>query len=858
MSGAEKTNGSEIGSVGLVRETWVRVGIMLAAALSCILLSCGREELPVATRGGSPVDSGAVMAAAPSLDAGQDRTKPSVPTVEALFGLGDSLREAARYDSAISVFRRAGELAIAQANDSMWMRCRNEEGYALRLSGKRTAAESLLVVNQAEAERRYTRMHPEYARALSYRTDLVRLRGDYDAALAGYLEVLRIQETTAGISPVDVGRTLNNVGLTYKLKGDFERAIEYFDSSLAVRERLVPPQPKEVAKVLINLGAVYYSKGDLKESERFNLQALDTFISSQEPNFIRAAIVVLHLASIYKKTNDLEKAVRFLRFSKDIYLFELGNKHPKLAPVYNNLATNLRKLNKTAEAIDNLNKAIEIRRIQNLDHPNIGGYYWNLGLCYLDLNYFEKAVQAFEIADSILSNHFETTHPIYFGYQIDKGKLLYNKPSTAQKHYLDLLALAKQHSSLNTRQNRLNILSELAALYLRTNNYSEAQKYNEMALDELLVKTDRRLQWRKNILDQINLLERINFAKDLQELQVVSLTENKNETCPKLLHRSFYDVALRYKAIFRILDDIQTQYDREISKFWVGERRFELVEPAIEFAIMGFNLTGDSIFIKDAFHFSEQSKARILQERIMAKKNNQRLLPETIWRKEDSLRLKVHDYEHVLYRMDKRNYPLRNKVIVQSHAIKTEVELAKFLMWKREQYPLPEIIKTPLQTASPEEMVNYLKELNGNLIQFHLGQKKLHIFLYKPNSLSYFASTNSDTIKTLVFALKQSIEDQDYYEYVKNAELMYTKIFLPVEPHLSSKRLVIIPDGVLNYISFESLLSQNVNASFHYRIQKFLIHEYSFGYGYSATLLANIQKANKHRKLNFGGFAPIQ
>ena len=100
------------------------------------------------------------------------------------------------------------------------------------------------------------------------------------------------------------------------------------------------------------------------------------------------------------------------------------------------------------------------------------------------------------------------------------------------------------------------------------------------------------------------------------------------------------------------------------------------------------------------------SKARILQERIMAKKNNQRLLPETIWRKEDSLRLKVHDYEHVLYRMDKRNYPLRNKVIVQSHAIKTEVELAKFLMWKREQYPLPEIIKTPLQTASPEEMVN--------------------------------------------------------------------------------------------------------------------------------------------------------
>jgi CHAT domain-containing protein len=86
-----------------------------------------------------------------------------------------------------------------------------------------------------------------------------------------------------------------------------------------------------------------------------------------------------------------------------------------------------------------------------------------------------------------------------------------------------------------------------------------------------------------------------------------------------------------------------------------------------------------------------------------------------------------------------------------------------------------------------------------------------------------------------------------------------------VQPALTSlsttiERLIIIPDGILNYIPFETLLTAKPTfkqARYEFGKMPYLIKDFQISYGYSATLLLEGLKKKKANHLkDFGGFAP--
>jgi CHAT domain-containing protein len=83
------------------------------------------------------------------------------------------------------------------------------------------------------------------------------------------------------------------------------------------------------------------------------------------------------------------------------------------------------------------------------------------------------------------------------------------------------------------------------------------------------------------------------------------------------------------------------------------------------------------------------------------------------------------------------------------------------------------------------------------------------------------------------------IDASVYASLVKNAHALYNKLVHPFASLFEGhQRILIIPDGAVNQVPFEILLSQPASIkTVDYRSLHYLIKEYSIGYAYSSAML---------------------
>ena len=86
----------------------------------------------------------------------------------------------------------------------------------------------------------------------------------------------------------------------------------------------------------------------------------------------------------------------------------------------------------------------------------------------------------------------------------------------------------------------------------------------------------------------------------------------------------------------------------------------------------------------------------------------------------------------------------------------------------------------------------------------------------------------------------------DTFAFASNT--LYEKLIAPFKNELS-ENLIIIPDGVLNYIPFEALLTENPSSPHQFKNHSYLIKNHRISYSYSSTSLQELkQKKNKATK----------
>jgi len=357
---------------------------------------------------------------------------------------------------------------------------------------------------------------------------------------------------------------------------------------------------------------------------------------------------------------------------------------------------------------------------------------------------------------------------------------------------------------------------EEAQLHYKLNDFKKASKKLKTALNTLLP------NYNSNNLPEKETLYADNTFIDVFDLLAVLQTNTNNSLA--CYDRSFY--------VSNLLQDNLTSQEAKLIHLNANRQRSER---SINLLFEGYKTTKDSTLITLAFNYAEQNKASILKETIGKKK----LLSQY---PNDSLLIK----EEQLLQQQER---LTNAIILaqyQKNAKETDALSQDLTQTSIDLKQLKKLIiaKYPNKfdtTISIQAIQNKLKKDNAILVEYFYGKNAIFQFIISPTSIDVTQikrDTNFDkSIAGYIdYFNNSSVINNDTSAYTKDAFELYNLIgFNKTSDH---KNVVVITDGFLNFIPFESLLSEKTTTK-SYSKMPFVVKQQLLSYNTSAMFYTN-------------------
>ncbi|MEJ2506613.1 MAG: CHAT domain-containing protein [Ignavibacteriaceae bacterium] len=168
-----------------------------------------------------------------------------------------------------------------------------------------------------------------------------------------------------------------------------------------------------------------------------------------------------------------------------------------------------------------------------------------------------------------------------------------------------------------------------------------------------------------------------------------------------------------------------------------------------------------------------------------------------------------------------------------------------------------------MKYAKPIVKVSRLQSLPGTndaLIEYCIVKNNLYIFTITKNLFRIDKIELDRSLNDMVISLRRSLLNLEFSEYLNTSFSLYETLFKPIGKILSNiSKVYIIPDGILNYLPFEILLTQNIKSNNpDFSSLPYLINKYDISYQFSASLLNEMNlHSRKGREGKFIGIAPI-
>ena len=265
---------------------------------------------------------------------------------------------------------------------------------------------------------------------------------------------------------------------------------------------------------------------------------------------------------------------------------------------------------------------------------------------------------------------------------------------------------------------------------------------------------------------------------------------------------------------------------------------------------------GEKKYKEMAFRFIDRSKAFRLLE--VARANNGReMLSEKLKTEEDQLR--------------KERLTLQDELILSGGAINTSLEkrqaqnFHKQQEWfkkVKDQHPEYYQLKYEGGSMGIKEVQRTLLEKEQALLEYFYTDSVLYTFVILADTSIFVQEEMApnkldELVENYNSSLNQLGEVYDSLKYRQMGEYshqLFELLIGPVEPHLP-ERVIVIPHGKLNNLSFATLLRRNPGEE-GINNTDYLIHKYAFSYNFSANMLAEMKKGKTMRRKKMAVFAP--
>jgi CHAT domain-containing protein/tetratricopeptide (TPR) repeat protein len=571
---------------------------------------------------------------------------------------------------------------------------------------------------------------------------------------------------------------LNNLGRAYALTGEPRKGIDYFEGAMRVYREI---QIREsMAAVAGNLGVIHNRLGENQLALEYHQQSLA--LNRETGNQGGEAITLSNIGSCYQDLGEFQKALDSYSAALDINR-RLDRRH-NMGSNFHNIASAYDSLGDRQHALQFYQQALEIFRVSD-DQWSIGNTTNNIGTVYGELRDYPSAIKFFNEALTFRRAVGNRGGEAVTLNNIGKTYLLLGNRDEALDHFERALAI---HREAGQKLSLTATLRNLGTFYQESGTYERASSYLEEALETSRTIRDR--QGEASTLAVLASLERdrgdSKKAYEMAEAALAAFESVRASVFSPTLRASFFTSAREAQEI-----DID--------------------------ALIRLHNEGAALLA------SEKSRARSLLE----------MLGESgveIRRDADAAVVgREHELQQLIAAKADRQVRLlagehtegdASSVAAELDALTTELEQVQSRI--RDTSPAYAALTQPSPLDLREIQTKVLDQ-GTVLLEYALGSRKSVLWVVTPSSTNLFELPAKAEIESaakrvydLLTARNRKLEKESSASRaarVRQADEAFgaaaakasAMLLGPAAAHIAHKRLLIVAEGVLQYLPFSAL-----------------------------------------------------
>ncbi|MEL6837598.1 MAG: CHAT domain-containing protein, partial [Bacteroidota bacterium] len=318
-----------------------------------------------------------------------------------------------------------------------------------------------------------------------------------------------------------------------------------------------------------------------------------------------------------------------------------------------------------------------------------------------------------------------------------------------------------------------------------------------------------------------------------------------------------YEAALSDVMLLnRLVTQSRRTYQSSLSKYYLIQEVMPVYELGIQLNHRLYGQTGDPKYLEQAYALNARNKAILLLESLQSDRAMTFAgLPLDVQEEEKTLRDALTEQERLLYSAYQRDQAIDS---LQSVVFEHEQAYYQFIQQLERDYPAYYELK--YSADQPPQVSEVQMELDGDqaLLEYFVGQDSIYTFVMDGANLQVLSQVKPaglvDSIELFRELLTNGIEDDCETTYIRLGRYFYNLLLAtPLSAIGEQKdRLVIIPDGLLNFLSFEALLYKDITDV--RKAEGFVLEKYALSYAYSSKLLLEKDFYPRSATKGFAGF----
>ena len=646
----------------------------------------------------------------------------------------------------------------------------------------------------------------------------------------------------------------------YFLKAQYYTKLMQIDSARFFLNRAEELWQETSEKDQRLISDILKSKGYM-ETQRENSELAFIHYDNALNHLLMADYSEIELANIYYSkgaallmNRQALEAIKQFHMTLHIYEKELSPNSPYISNVYRYIALASQSIGQYNESVPFLIKSIEINpKMSNfLSYRNLADAYANIDSLGLADSLYHKTLTY--LIETLGLNHYQTgvTLQFYGQFLIEKN---YNK--LKGESYLQACIQNKYQHFNSQNIDLIAPLNILGTYYLQNNQI-------DRGLDSL----QSALNCASQSFQSKNIYDNPTFA------QIENLTSFNNTLAWKA-----YGLYLKYQESEE-MNDLQASFEtykfylhctRELRKYYnqtesiiSSDEIYYVFNQAINTAYLLYKNTQDSSYLNDLFSMIEGKKSYTLFQSLNVLEKKKLLqIPKTLLKMEEDLKYSMGlNAEKLIAAKSNKSDSIKIKTL-HEEAFRLSESLDSLQDHFKKEYSSFYNLKYGFKDLSYKDMQLAMDEHTA-FINYSISDSLLHIICLTKDHFQLESRSIDQQffkhIQAMVALLKKVDTDQSNQEFNKfysSSRYLYDLLIKPTENLLIGKKLIIIPDAELNYLSFDALLSEDVNIERpDYRKLPYLIKKFKSNVANSMQIYFNMRNFHSQPNDKVFAFAP--